>query len=511
MNKEKTYSKTSITHSMRKLSFMKTLKERIASAIGLAFTVASLWILLSPIQTFAATIITTANINAGSGSGWNSSDNITAPDYNYSFQSMYNSQSAYLKGTNYDFSTIPEGAVIESIKVTINRYADFKNDNYVRDYSVYLVNKQGVISSNKKKQITNWPSTASIATYTWSKSELDTATLTIADIKDINFGVSLSVRASNAGQTATAYVDCMQIAVTYTMPPILSAITIASNNDNKLMAKEGDKVTLSFTASEAIKTPTVTIAGHEVVPTNVSSNAWKAEYIMTSSDAEGKVSFNIAFSDSAGNAGIPVTTTTDSSSVEYDKTKPVITINGAATVTVGVGTNYTDVGASASDSHDGIITDKIINNGTVDTSKAGSYTLTYDVTDTSGNKALQVTRLVNVVALPTISLDANLIKVNVNEKYGKMYFLSTAKITEGFKLVECGVVMSLDISPGLDINNKQSILSAPHQSSAGQFYSVFNVTYDRTINVRSYITYEDASGVKNTAYSNIVTSKIIKQ
>lgn len=209
----------------------------------------------------------------------------------------------------------------------------------------------------------------------------------------------------------------------------------------------------------------------------------------------------------AGAAGPSRTFTVDN---KFDKTKPVITLNGAAKVTVGVGSSYTDAGATAVDNYDGNITSKIVKNGLVDTSKVGSYTLTYDVTDTNGNKAAQVTRIVNVAVLPAISLDTNVIKVKVNDVYGKMYFLSTASVTEGFNLVECGVVMAKDITGGLDLNNYLVKLPAQTQSLQGQFYSLFNVSYDLTIHVRSYITYKDANGVINTRYSNIVDEKVSK-
>ena len=56
---------------------------------------------------------------------------------------------------------------------------------------------------------------------------------------------------------------------------------------------------------------------------------------------------------------------------------------------------YEDPGATASDNKDGNITDKIKMSGKVDTSKPGTYTITYTVEDLSGNKTT-VTRTVIV-------------------------------------------------------------------------------------------------------------------
>jgi hypothetical protein len=71
----------------------------------------------------------------------------------------------------------------------------------------------------------------------------------------------------------------------------------------------------------------VTIAGQTATVTKVNDTAWKAAYIMQTGDNEGAVSFNISFSDLAGNAGTAVSTTTVSSnSVTFDKTAPTATV-----------------------------------------------------------------------------------------------------------------------------------------------------------------------------------------
>ncbi|RIV32757.1 DUF5011 domain-containing protein [Flagellimonas lutimaris] len=80
-----------------------------------------------------------------------------------------------------------------------------------------------------------------------------------------------------------------------------------------------------------------------------------------------------------------------------DTTPPVITLNGDATVDLNVGDPYTDAGATANDDTDGDISGNIVVGGdTVDTSVAGTYVITYDVSDAAGNAATQVTRTVNV-------------------------------------------------------------------------------------------------------------------
>lgn len=79
-----------------------------------------------------------------------------------------------------------------------------------------------------------------------------------------------------------------------------------------------------------------------------------------------------------------------------DTTPPVITLIGSATVTVECGTSYTDDGATAADQCDGNLTGSIVTGGAVNTAVPDVYTLTYDVTDSTGNAAVQVTRTVTV-------------------------------------------------------------------------------------------------------------------
>lgn len=107
--------------------------------------------------------------------------------------------------------------------------------------------------------------------------------------------------------------------------PTLTPVTIASNNANPLYAKVGDKITVSFTASEIIQTPTVLIAGQPATVSNVTGNQWKGEYTMTNLQTAGVVTFSIVFSDLPGNSGTTVNAvTTGGGSVTFDKTAPTI-------------------------------------------------------------------------------------------------------------------------------------------------------------------------------------------
>ena len=78
---------------------------------------------------------------------------------------------------------------------------------------------------------------------------------------------------------------------------------------------------------------------------------------------------------------------------------PIITLLGDNPVTINVGDTYVDAGATALDDIDGDITDNIVITSNVDVETPGEYTVTYNVSDSSGNEAIEVVRIVNVVKL----------------------------------------------------------------------------------------------------------------
>jgi hypothetical protein len=67
-----------------------------------------------------------------------------------------------------------------------------------------------------------------------------------------------------------------------------------------------------------------------------------------------------------------------------------------------INTSYTDLGATAMDNKDGNITAKIIRTSAVDSSKVGTYLISYVVSDMAGNKD-SITRTVVVYQLTSIN------------------------------------------------------------------------------------------------------------
>ncbi len=111
------------------------------------------------------------------------------------------------------------------------------------------------------------------------------------------------------------------------------------------------------------------------------------------------VTYNV--SDAAGNAATPVNRIVN----VVDTISPVITLTGANPQVLEVGTAYSELGATVTDNYNtGLAV--TINASAVNTAVVGSYIVTYNAVDSSGNAATEVTRTVNVVdtTAPVISL-----------------------------------------------------------------------------------------------------------
>jgi PGF-pre-PGF domain-containing protein len=161
-------------------------------------------------------------------------------------------------------------------------------------------------------------------------------------------------------------------------------------------------------------TPVITITGSNPATINV-GNTYIDEGATATDNVDGDITANITstnnvdtsvagtysvtydVSNSAGNAAIQKVRTVHVNAVApIDTTKPIITITGSNPATINVGNTYIDAGATATDNVDGDITANITSTNNVVASVAGTYSVTYDVSDNAGNKAIQKVRTVHV-------------------------------------------------------------------------------------------------------------------
>lgn len=205
--------------------------------------------------------------------------------------------------------------------------------------------------------------------------------------------------ASCSDVNPTGAVSCSTGTAIYTVTdsgPTLSSVGIASDGASTTVAKVGDVVTLSFTSDQAaLINPSVTIAGHTATLLAGASHTWTASTTIQSGDTEGPVTFSAMVGNSTASGTTTVAGLVSGANVAVDNTPPAITINGSNPDSIYASNfaSYTDLGATAQDSHDGAVS--ISSSGTVDLLHPGSYTITYTATDAAGN-ATSTTRTVIV-------------------------------------------------------------------------------------------------------------------
>ena len=268
---------------------------------------------------------------------------------------------------------------------------------------------------------------------------------------------------------------------------------VTSDDNNPVTGAPGDDFEFGFSTNEG---------GHfafsyrvENLPDTLSYNNNAFGPLITGTLPEaGTRTINITGFRFAGLAGdsTPVYTLT-LDVVAPDTTGPVISLSGDSTVTLTLGENYSEPGATATDETDGDVTaDIVIGGDSVDTSTIGTYTITYNVSDTSGNAATEVTRTVVVQAStdttgPFISLFGN----------------STIFLTQGNSYIELGATAT-DETDG-DVNDKIVVAGDKvDESTAGTYIVTYNVSdaagnaaeeVTRTVLVLTHEDFGDADNV----------------
>ena len=273
----------------------------------------------------------------------------------------------YLKATDFGYS-IPAGATIDGIQVDVER-KESGSSLRISDNSVRLV-KNGTISGDDKSTGTNWPNSDAYKSY-GGPADLWGTTWTADDINNATTGFVISAIHDNTSNSRDLSVDHIRMTVYYTpdiTAPTLNPVSIASDNANPAYAKVGDLVTLSFTSSEDIQTPTVMIDGVAADTIAGGPTIWTASRDMTGADTEAVVAFTINYDDLAGNPGLQVTATTDLSSVTFDQTAPdvsfgaVVDPNNISPITITATFTEEVIGFDNNDVDD---VDVVVGNGTV--------------------------------------------------------------------------------------------------------------------------------------------------
>jgi len=182
--------------------------------------------------------------------------------------------------------------------------------------------------------------------------------------------------------------------------PVVRTVNVVDDSPPQITLNGDDPLT------DEIETETLTIECHTAFtdPGATANDACNGGVlVIVSSDVDpntvGIYTITYTATDDQGTPGDPsddlIATVTRTVNV-VDTTDPTITPNGASPMTVECHAAFTDPGASATDTCAGDLDSAIQVSGTVDPNTVGTYTLTYTVSDASGNEAT-AERTVNVV------------------------------------------------------------------------------------------------------------------
>ena len=118
--------------------------------------------------------------------------------------------------------------------------------------------------------------------------------------------------------------------------PTLEVVELSINNKNSNYASIGDELIIKAIASEGIISKEILINGQRLNYKDLTEKQFYASYFFKSTDNNGIIEFEISFSDSSGNQGKVVKSTTDRSKIIFDKTPPSDFNTGTVTSKGGI-------------------------------------------------------------------------------------------------------------------------------------------------------------------------------
>ncbi len=219
----------------------------------------------------------------------------------------------------------------------------------------------------------------------WNTPSYLEATSTPASLVDFQvFGTT----ATSDGEIAVAF---------GTTQYVFAAVQVAAQSQGEIPVITVDPTTINLTVGagtpdilngvqatdneDGVITPSIVTGGDTVDTTTVGT--YTITYDVTDSDGNNAVQKTRTYIVSTGGGS--------------GDNPPVLTLVGENPIVIFVGNTFTDPGATASDVEDGDLTNEIVVGGdTVTTNQVKTFTITYDVADSDGNTAAQVTRIVDV-------------------------------------------------------------------------------------------------------------------
>ena len=136
-------------------------------------------------------------------------------------------------------------------------------------------------------------------------------------------------------------------------------------------------------------------------------------------------------------------------------TNPTIELNGPNLYILEVGTAYNELGATAEDAEDGVLTNMISITGVVNVNQLGNYNIQYAVTDSDSNTTIK-NREVRVVDTtpPTITRTGNAV---ITLEVGDTYSEQSATATDNYD-TSVSVVVGGDTVDTTTLGDRKSVV-----------------------------------------------------
>ena len=281
-----------------------------------------------PSATGTTTPVTNAgtgtNVRAGTGTAdWANPGNITADDTSYASATLTGSVQPPIiwKAPIMALPFLPMQPLM-GFQVTIGRHeSGTRAGNFdVRDSMVSLLKDGGITGNNKAATGTEWPTAPPVPAVYGTPTDLWGTTWTPADINANDFGVALSVISDI---NRIAYVDYMQISVTYTVTMVSSTTTVNCGAGTPVVTY-GSNITCVATVVRGSGTNTPT--GNVSWTTNGSGNFVTSPCVLSGSD--GTATCSVTYTPNSVGSGSHLITAT------YAGDPNFFSSNGNQTVTV---------------------------------------------------------------------------------------------------------------------------------------------------------------------------------
>jgi hypothetical protein len=354
---------------------------------------------------------------------------------------------------NYDVSDTSGNAAIQVTRTVV-----------VMDTVAPLLELVGVSPTHHEQGSGDYSDAGATATDV-AGGNLNNAVVVSGDIVNPNVAGNYVVRYDVSDASGNAAIQITRtVVVADTVGPVIVLAGVSPTYHEQGSGGYSDAGATATDVVDGDVTGNITVSG-DIVNPNVAGN-----YV---------VRYNV--DDAAGNWATTVTRTV----IVEDTTAPVITLIGASAINHEQGSgDYVDAGATAADIAEGDLTSGITVSGSVNPNVAGNYSIKYNVSDSSGNAAIQVTRTVVVedTTAPVITLTGDAM---VNHELGSGDY------------VDAGATAA-DIAEG-DLTSSIAISGSVNPNVAGTYvirYDASDASGNAAIQVTRTVVVEEA-GIKS--------------